>query len=145
MLLTRIIDHEIHQHAREKLLTNNEETIHQKKLQAFQEATQLTASVVCNRYGCSLDEVILDKVEETTKMREEKEHERLQNQKTMHDKLAAKVDAIREKNSNDEDWSAKELTTMVSWYERPGDSKIPTTRAKLIARYLLACNRCKED
>ena len=39
MLLTRIVDHEIRQHAREEALTNNEETIRQKKVQAFQEAT----------------------------------------------------------------------------------------------------------
>ncbi len=114
-------------------------------MQAFQEATRLTAGVVFNGYGCSLDEVILDKVKKANKMREEKESERMENQKTRHDKIAAKVVAIREKNSNYKKWSTNELTTMVSWYKRPGDSKIPTTRAKLIARYLLTCNRCEVD
>ncbi len=145
MLLTRIVDHEIRQHAREEALTNNEETIRQNKVQAFQEASRLTAGVVFNGYGCSLDEVILEKVKEANRIREEKERERLQNQKTRHDKIAAKVLAIREKNSNYEQWSANELSTMVSWYKRPGDSKMPTMRAKLIARYLLTCNRCEVD
>ncbi len=78
-------------------------------------------------------------------MREQKERERLENQKTRHNKIAAKVVAISEKNSNYEKWSANELTTMVSWYKRPGDGNILTTRAKLIARYLLTCNRCEVD
>jgi hypothetical protein len=34
---------------------------------------------------------------------------------------------------------------MVSWFKRPGDSKIPTTKAKLKARYELTCNRREDD
>jgi len=34
---------------------------------------------------------------------------------------------------------------MVSWFKRPGDSKIPSTRAKLVARYLMTCNRMEHE
>jgi len=34
---------------------------------------------------------------------------------------------------------------MVSWFKHPGDSKIPTTKTKLKARYELTCNRREDD
>jgi hypothetical protein len=34
---------------------------------------------------------------------------------------------------------------MVSWYKRGGDSKIPSTRVTLIARYLMTCNRMEHE
>jgi len=34
---------------------------------------------------------------------------------------------------------------MVSWFKQPGDSKIPSTRAKLVARYLMTCNRMEHE
>jgi len=47
-------------------------------------------------------------------------------------KKKAKVATIQEKQTTYEQWTAQELTTMVSWFKRPGDSKIPSTRAKLV-------------
>jgi hypothetical protein len=34
---------------------------------------------------------------------------------------------------------------MVSWYKQPQDSKIPSTTAKLIVRYLMMCNRMEHE
>jgi hypothetical protein len=144
-LLSRIVEHEIRQRARNEALTNNAEEIRLNKVAAFQEAKRLTAGVVFNGHGCHLDQTAFDRVRELNRSRELKEQERLDNQKTKHDKQAAKVAAIRAKQTTYEKWSTNELTTMVSWYKRPGDSKIPSTRAKLVARYLLTCNRIEDE
>jgi hypothetical protein len=44
-----------------------------------------------------------------------------------------------------EKWNVDELKTMVLWYKRPGDNKIPTTNSALYQRYLLTCMRSEED
>jgi hypothetical protein len=144
-LLSRIVEQEIRQKARNEALTNNAEEIRLNKVAAFQEAKRLTAGVVFNGHGCHLDQTAFDRVRELNRSRELKEQERLDNQKTKHDKQAAKVAAIRAKQTTYEKWSTNELTTMVSWYKRPGDSKIPSTRVKLVARYLLTCNRIEDE
>ena len=40
--------------------------------------------------------------------------------------------------------SVSDFKIMVSWFKRPGDSKLPTTKNKLMERYALTCNR-RED
>jgi hypothetical protein len=39
-----------------------------------------------------------------------------------------------------DDWK-----TMLMWFKRPGDIKIPTSKAKLIERYQVTCNRCENE
>ncbi len=56
-----------------------------------------------------------------------------------------KVAAICKKQTTYEQCNAHELTTMVSWYKQPQDSKIPSTTAKLIVRYLMMCNRMEHE
>jgi hypothetical protein len=55
-----------------------------------------------------------------------------------------KVINVRSKGGP-EKCSVDELKTMVLWYKRPGDSKIPTTKSALYQCYLLTCMRSKED
>ena len=43
-----------------------------------------------------------------------------------------------------EHWNLDDLKAMVSWFKRPGDSKMPTTKAKLLERYALTMN-CSEE
>ena len=112
---------------------------------AFEEAKKLPAGVVFNGHGCHLDETVFQKIREINESRERRDQERLDNQRTKNEKIAAKVAAIREKQTTYEHWTAQELTTMVSWFKRPGDSKIPSTRAKLVARYLMTCNRMEHE
>jgi hypothetical protein len=100
---------------------------------------------VFNGHGSHLDETVFQKIREINESRERRDQERLDNQRTKNEKIAAKVAAIREKQTTYEQWTAQELTTMVSWFKRPGDSKIPSTRAKLVARYLMTCNRMEHE
>ncbi len=106
-LLSRIVEHEIHQRARNEVN-------------------------------------VFDRVRVLNRSRELKEQERLDNQKMKHDKQTAKVAAIQSEPSKPR-MTTNELTTMVSWYKRPGESKIPSTRAKLVARYLLTCNSIEDE
>eukprot|EP00590_Aulacoseira_subarctica_P012184 CAMPEP_0172414772 /NCGR_PEP_ID=MMETSP1064-20121228/1395_1 /TAXON_ID=202472 /ORGANISM="Aulacoseira subarctica , Strain CCAP 1002/5" /LENGTH=90 /DNA_ID=CAMNT_0013151587 /DNA_START=1081 /DNA_END=1353 /DNA_ORIENTATION=- len=48
--------------------------------------------------------------------------------------MKKKVEKTRSKGGP-EHWSTEDYKVMVSWYKRPGDSKMPTTKAKLKARY----------
>ncbi len=34
---------------------------------------------------------------------------------------------------------------MVSWFKRPGDSKLPQQKEQLLQRYLLTCNRSEQE
>jgi hypothetical protein len=90
---------------------------------------------VFNGHGCHLDGAVFQKVREINESRDRRKQERLDNQRTKHDRIAAKIAVICNKQTTYEQWNAQELTTMVSWYKRTGDSKIPSTRAKLNARY----------
>ncbi len=38
-----------------------------------------------------------------------------------------------------------QLTTMVSVFKSPRDSKIPTERPRLEDRYMLTCNQCEDE
>jgi hypothetical protein len=42
-------------------------------------------------------------------------------------------------------WTVDDWNTMVMWFKCPGDSKIPTSKAKLIERYQLTCNHCENE
>jgi hypothetical protein len=57
----------------------------------------------------------------------------------------SKGSSIKAKGTDYEKWSSTELSTMVSWFKRPGDSKILSGKSKLVARYLLTCNRDEND
>ena len=44
-----------------------------------------------------------------------------------------------------EHWNLEDLKAMVSWFKCPGDSMLPTTKAKLLKQYALTMNRSKEE
>jgi hypothetical protein len=46
-----------------------------------------------------------------------------------------KVIAIRAKNKELAQWDKKDLTTMVSWFKRPGDKALPGNKLQLLKRY----------
>jgi hypothetical protein len=55
----------------------------------------------------------------------EKELAAVNKRKSDHEKMQKKVDAIRRKSTDTSKWNAGELQKMVSWFKRPGDSKLP--------------------
>ena len=61
-LLSKIVEHEIRERARNEALTNNAEEIRQNKIRAFEEAKKVMAGVVFNGHGCHLDETVFQKI-----------------------------------------------------------------------------------
>ena len=49
--------------------------------------------------------------------------------------MQQKVEAVRQKGNTPASWDVKDLGIMVSWFKCIGDSKMPTTKDKLITRY----------
>ena len=46
-----------------------------------------------------------------------------------------KVEVVHQKGNMPVSWDGKDLKIMVSWFKCIGDSKMPTTKDKLITRY----------
>ena len=75
----------------------------------------------------------------------EKELAAVNKRKSDHEKMQKKVDAIRRKSTDPSKWNAGELQTMVSWFKRPGDSKLPQRKEQLMEQYMLTCNRSETE
>jgi hypothetical protein len=75
------------------------------------------ACAIFNGHGSHLDGTVFRKIQEINESRERTEQERFNNQRTKHDRIAAKVAPIQEKQTLYEQWTAQELTTMVSWFK----------------------------
>jgi len=74
---------------------------------------------------CLSDGKIHEKVREQYNNRQQKILDAERKRKEEFEKLCTKVVAIRMKSSDPSKWNASELQTMVSWFKRPGDSKLP--------------------
>ncbi len=55
--------------------------------------------------------------------------------------LNAQVQIIRDRNKPPEQWTSEQLKTMLKWYKRPKDEKLPTKKQEMLARYRSTCNR----
>ncbi len=74
-----------------------------------------------------------------------KKYQTQKGKKEEFEKLRAKVAALRNKSSDPTKWNASKLQTMVSWFKRPGGSKLPQQKEQLLQRYLLTCNRSEQE
>jgi hypothetical protein len=59
--------------------------------------------------------------------------------------LANKVEAIRAKGLLPSQWDQKDLGTMVSWFKRPEDKALPSTKEQLLRRYYRTCSHCERE
>jgi hypothetical protein len=87
----------------------------------------------------------LQRVGEINENRAREEANKITRKDEKDRKIAEKVSKIKEKRVSMKQWNVSELTTMVSWFKRPGDSKIPAGRARLEDRYILTCNRHEDE
>jgi hypothetical protein len=60
--------------------------------------------------------------------------------KAYQEKMQKKVDAIPQKSLDPTKWRASDLQTMVSWFKRPGDSKMPQRKEELMCLPVIAQN-----
>ena len=59
--------------------------------------------------------------------------------------IANKVENIHAKGLLPAQWDQKDLRTMVSWFKRPGDKALPSTKIQLLRRYYRTCNRSEQE
>jgi len=142
--LDKIVDHEVRKRARQTALSERKEELRAQAVANFNNATKITAGVVFKGHGCILDQDVTRRVQEVYKMRVEKEEARVTKRRKKDDEDKKNVEKVRSKGGPDT-WSTSDLKIMVSWFKRPGDSKLPTTKTKLQARYQLTCNRREDD
>jgi hypothetical protein len=87
----------------------------------------------------SIDKTVYGYVKRTEDKIIEKQRSEEKKKRKKYFRLLEKVQKIREKSSLPEKWNSSELTTMIQWYRRKGDSKIPTTVAERRQRYFDVC------
>jgi hypothetical protein len=93
----------------------------------------MTAGVSFTAGNLSLsDGKVYDVVKQQHENRQKKLLDAERKRKEEADRLTAKVAAIRNKSMDPTKWNSNELQTMVSWFKRPGDSKIPQRKEQLL-------------
>ena len=128
-----IIEHRMREKARNEALIEHESEIIEKNKEVFNNCLKMTAGVAFRVGELNLSNGnILKRVKEQHEARVEKQLASERRKKKDHDKLQEKVEWVRSKTDNPQLWNIDELKTMVSWFKQPGDSKLPTTQAKLL-------------
>ena len=143
-LFDQVVEYKAREDARQKAQIEQAEEIRKKHVDAFHSAVRLTAGKAFKANKCVLDEEIRDRVRDINNKKEEKEKNKKKRKEESEAAFKNKVINARAKGGP-EKWSVDELKTMVLWYKRPGDDKIPTTKSALYQRYLLTCMRSEED
>jgi len=145
-MMDKIVDYKIREKALDTARKDQEEDFIRKRQEIFNSCSKMTAGVAFNAGNlCLSDGKVHEKVREQYNNRQQKILDAERKRKEDFAKLQSKVDAIRQKNSDPTKWNASELQTMVSWFKRPGDSKLPQCKEQLLQRYLLTCNRSEQE
>jgi len=123
-----IIEHRMREKAHNKALIEHEPEIIEKNKEVFNNCLKMTAGVAFRAGELNLSNGnILKRVKEQHEARVEKQLASERRKKEENNKLQEKVERVRSKSDNPQLWNVDELKTMVSWFKRPGDSKLPTT------------------
>ena len=143
-LLDQIVEHKAHEDAKNKANLERADEILRQGVENFNTATRITAGIAFRSNRCVLDQEVRDRVYAINSERERKKKEVAERKEKAEETIARKVAAIKMKGGP-EKWSTDEMRTMVSWFKRPGDSKIPGTKSALYQRYLLTCTRHEDE
>ncbi len=90
----------------------------------------MTAGICFNGNGCHLNDQVLERVRGINQNKRDKEQAAAEKRERSERELQEKVEQIRAKPGQQQ-WTIDDWRTMVVWFKRPGDSKIPTTKVKL--------------
>ena len=99
--------------------------VHQK----IQHASRLMVGVFVSAGHHELGTTALEKVGMCAELKRQKEVEASQTKEEEEEKLR-QVLAVRQKD--EVSWNLQDLRTMVSWFKRPGDSKMPSKKEQLL-------------
>jgi len=136
----------VRQQALETARAENAAEIIAHRREKFEKCSTLTAGVCFNSGNlCISDGQVRDRVLEELNKRKEKELASETRKKDAESNLANKVEAIRAKGLLPSQWDRKDLGTMVSWFKRPGDKALPSTKEQLLRRYYRTCSRCERE
>jgi len=144
-MMDKIVDYKIREKALDTARKDQEEEFISRRQEIFNNCSKMTAGVAFNAGNLCLNGKVHEKVREQHNNRQQKLADAEKKRKDEHIKLQSKVDAIRKKNSDSTKWNASDLQTMVSWFKRPGDSKLPQGKDQLLRPYLLTCNRSEQE
>lgn len=144
--MDKIVDFKVRQQALETARAENAAEIIAHRREKFKNCSTLTAGVCFNSGNlCISDGQVRDRVLEELNKRKEKELASETRKKDAESHLENKVEAIRAKGLLPSQWDRKDLGTMVSWFKRPGDKALPSTKEQLLRRYYRTCNRCERE
>jgi hypothetical protein len=145
-IMESIIERKIRERTRNQAIVEQRQKIMQQNKELFEKCMRLTAGVAFRAGEVDLSNgTILEKVREQNRRRNEKELAITNKRKAAEDELKRKVNIIRNGNTDPTKWKLTDLKVMVSYFKRPGDSKMPTTRNKLLTRYILTCSRIETE
>jgi hypothetical protein len=145
-MMDKIVDHKVEQQALDKARSENATLIAQYRRNKFENCSRLTAGITFNSGNRNLsDGEIHNRVLSELQKKKDKELSAQMKRLDAKASLPNKVTIIRQKNKRPEEWDKKVLTTIVSWFKRPGDKALPGNKAQLLRLYLLTCNQSEED
>jgi hypothetical protein len=145
-MMDKIVDFKVREQALDQARNEQRDQQIQQRLETFNRCSRMTAGVAFNAGNlCLSDGRVHQRVLEQNRARTERELAASNKRKEEQDKMQRKVDAIKQKSTDPTKWNASELQTMVSWFKRPGDSKLPQCKEQLLQRYLLTCNRSEQE
>jgi hypothetical protein len=120
---------------------------HLRKRKATAEANiasqekRITAGLLAAAGKFHLCEDVRNFVQQKNANVRQKEYERRLKTKNEYDTLCAQVQAVKDLNVPPDKWNQAQLRTMVKWYKRDGDDKMPSKKQDQLARYHATCSR----
>ncbi len=131
--MDKIVEHKVREQALDQAQNEQREEQVQRRLDTFNRCSRMTAGVAFAAGNlCLSDGTVHQRVVEQNTVRTERELAAIKKRKADQEKMQKKVDAIRQKSLDPTKWSTTELQTMVSWFKRPGDSKMPQRKEELM-------------
>jgi hypothetical protein len=138
------------QNSRNTALREHEEEIRQEHLNCYEQSTRMTAGIAFNARELNLSNgSVLRRVEEINRVREERVLATVQRREREDASDKAAFEAVKqymtESNKAAQDLNVSQLKSLVKWYKRPGDSKLPGRKQNLILRYELTKGRVETE
>ena len=102
---------------------------------------RISAGLLAAAGHYQLNDNVRDYVQQKAAAVKQKEYEKHLRKKDEYDVLFAQVQAIRLQNLPYNMWTQAHLRTMIKWFKRDGDEKLPSKKSEQITRYLATCHR----
>ena len=129
----KLVDCKSREWAHDETFLNDANACAERARQKMIAAMRLTAGVFVAAGHHELGTAALEKVRACVELKCQKELKAVWKRDEVEEKLWQKVLAVHEKE--EVCWTAGDVQVMVSWFKRPGDSKMPSTKELLKEQY----------